>query len=113
MIPRINSCTPESSSTAAISEAQPAGGEKSSASPSAIATPTAPSALKAKPVTVLIRRGITEKFTNMFVHKRKSRRTFSCCFRWHAGGGAQAVDQCHASLEVLIHRYRERALHSE
>ena len=75
MIPRINSCTPDNSKTAAISDAQPGGGEKSNASPTAIATPTAPNALKAKPVTVLIRRGITEKLTNMFIHNRKSRRT--------------------------------------
>ena len=77
MIPRINSCTPESSNTAAISEAQPGGGDQSSASPIAIATPTAPNALKAKPVIVLIRRGITEKLTNMFIHNRESRRSRS------------------------------------
>ena len=74
MIPRIKSCAPESSSTAAIREAQPAGGDENNASPTAIATPTAPRALKAKPVTVLIRRGITEKLQNMFIHNRKSLR---------------------------------------
>ena len=74
MIPRINSCTPESSNRAAISDAQPGGGDDKSASPTAIATPTAPSALKAKPVTVLMRKGITEKLTNMFIHNRNSRR---------------------------------------
>ena len=75
MIPRIKSCTPESSNTAAISEAQPGGGDENSASAIATAIPTAPNALNAKPVIVLIRRGITEKLTNMFIHNLRSRRT--------------------------------------
>jgi hypothetical protein len=74
-MPRIKSCTPESSNTVAIIEAQPGGGDEKSASAIAIAIPAAPNALNVKPVTVLIRRGITEKLTNMFIHNRKSRRT--------------------------------------
>ena len=74
MIPRIISCTPERSNSAAISEAQPGGGDDIRASLTAVATPTTPSALKAKPVTVLMRKGITEKLTNIFIHSRNSRR---------------------------------------
>src|SRR4029077_12761108 len=61
MIPRMKSCTPKSRRPAAISDAQPGGGERISASPTAIAPPRAPSALRIKPVKVLIRKGMTEK----------------------------------------------------
>src|SRR5215468_8466248 len=73
-IPRIRSCTPESRRTAAISDAQPGGGDRSSASPTAIAPPRTPNALRTRPVNVLIRKGMTEKFTNIFIHNRISRR---------------------------------------
>ena len=74
MMPSITSCTPESSRTTPIKDAQQGGGDEVSASARTIAPPTAPMPLKTKPVIVLTRSGMTEKLTNMLVHSRRSRR---------------------------------------
>ena len=74
-MPRIRSCTPDKSSTAAINDAQPAGGAKNNASVITTKLPAAPMRLSAKPVNVLSRNGMTEKFTNMLSQRRNRRRS--------------------------------------
>ena len=73
--PSITNCTPEISSVAAISEAQPGGGARRIASSVTATKPTMPSEPSRIPATTLIRSGIAEKLMNRFSQSRTSRRT--------------------------------------
>ena len=72
--PTTISCTPASTSTATISDAQPCGGLFSEiASATTMMAASAPSRPKAMPNNVAKRSGITEKFRNIDSHSRNRR----------------------------------------
>ena len=74
--PTTTSCTPASTSTATISDAQPCGGlSEMIASSTTMTAASAPSAPKAMPNRVASRSGITEKLRNIESHSRNSRRS--------------------------------------
>ena len=74
--PRTTSCTPASTSTATISDAQPCGGlSEKIASTMTMTAASAPSAPKPMPNSVASRSGITEKLRNIDSHSRTSRRS--------------------------------------
>ena len=72
--PTTISCTPASTSTATISEAQPWGGLwEEIASTTTMTAASAPSRPKTMPNRVAKRSGITEKFRNIDSHSRNRR----------------------------------------
>ena len=76
IMPITSSCTPASTSTATMSDAQPWGGlSEMIASTIVMAAASAPRAPKTRPRMVAPRSGITEKLRNIASHRRSKRRS--------------------------------------